>query len=316
MSKFLAGIAVAALIAGVVAYGVLPTAKHSVHTATAMARDAVMAAIDPAAGDEDVAPVDMASHKAIYDFRMLGISSANGGLSDIRGSMYYEQADACEGWTTDHRFTSEYFYPERPSVTNASQYTAWEAKDGSVFQFNSERQENGNPAEQLRGSVEQAENGTARAIYSRPPDLSFDLPAGYYLPMQHTADIIRHARKGDKIFHAVLFDGTDAEGPVEVNVIITKKLTDAELAAITVDKDGKPISQIDAKLIVAPAWRVRMAVFPLYPKDDADASVPSYEMDMVLHDNGVVSSAVVDYQQFKVAQTLTALEAIPTPQCQ
>ncbi len=323
MSKFLAGIAVAALIAGGIAYGFLPAAQHSVQTAASMARAAMLAAISPAAGEAaDAAPTTdqtamdtMASHKAIYDFRMLGISSGSGGLSDIRGSMYYEQADACEGWTTDHRFTSEYFYPERPSMLNVSQYTAWEAKDGSVFQFNSERQENGEPGEQLRGSVDLHADGSASAAYSRPPDLSFALPAGYYLPVRHTAELVRRARNGDKIFHAVLFDGTDADGPVEVNAVITRQLTPQELAAIALDADGKPNPRIAAGLVAGPAWHVRMAVFPLYPKEGDDTAVPSYEMDMDLHDNGIVSKAVVDYKQFKVAQTLTALEPLPPARC-
>lgn len=318
MSKFFAGMAVAGVVAGVGAYALLPAAKTSVHSAAQTARAAVLATIAPAAGEEQpaVADVVMASHKAIYDFRMLGISSGGGGLSDIRGSMFYEQADACDGWTTDHRFTSEYFYPERPALLNVSQYTAWEAKDGSLFQFNSERQENGNEGEQLRGSVEASADGNTKAQFSRPPELSFDLPAGYYLPVQHTAEIIRHARKGEKIFHAVLFDGTDAEGPVEVNAIITRALDAKELAAIGKGSDGKIDARIDAKLIAAPAWRVRMAVFPLYPKEGQDSATPSYEMDMVLHDNGVVSDAVVDYQQFKLAQKLTALEALPPADCQ
>lgn len=323
MSKFFAGIAVIALIVGGVSYAVLPTtAKTSMQSAAEGALSTVLASIAPAAGETiptpapGVSDVVMVSHKAIYDFRMLGISSGNGGLSDIRGSMFYEQADACDGWTTDHRFTSEYFYPERPALLNVSQYSAWEAKDASLFQFNSERQENGNPGEQLRGAVEPHEGSGVKAAFSRPPELSFDLPAGYYLPVQHTSEMIRRARKGEKIFHAVLFDGTDAEGPVEVNAIITKALSADELAALSKDASGKPGSRIDASLLAAPAWRVRMAVFPLYPKDGQDNATPSYEMDMVLHDNGVVSDAVVDYRQFKLAQRLTALEKLPPPACQ
>ncbi len=113
----------------------------------------------------------------------------------------------------------------------------------------------------------------------------------------------------------MLFDGTDAEGPVEVNAIITKAATPEELAAIGKTADGKVDPRIDAALASAPAWHVRMAVFPLYPKEGQDGSTPSYEMDMLLHDNGVVSDAVVEYQQFKLAQKLTALEALPPANC-
>jgi hypothetical protein len=42
---------------------------------------------------------------------------------------------------------------------------------------------------------------------------------------------------------------------------------------------------------------------------------PAYEMDLVLHDNSVVSYALVDYKSFKVEQRLTALEPLPLRKC-
>lgn len=256
------------------------------------------------------AEIALATHKAVYDFRMIGMGTGTSGITDIRGRMYYEHSDACDAWTTDHRFTSDYYAPERPVIRNVSQYVAWESKDARQFQFSSERQENGAEGEKLRGAVERQDDDSAAAQYSRPPELRFDLPQGYYLPAQHTAEIIRRARAGEKIFNGVLFDGTDADGPVEVNVFIGKPITDEERAAILKDKD-----KVDAALLAAPAWRVRMAVFPLQPKTGQDASMPSYEMDILLHDNGVISDAIVDYKQFRVAQRLTALEKLPAPHC-
>jgi hypothetical protein len=42
---------------------------------------------------------------------------------------------------------------------------------------------------------------------------------------------------------------------------------------------------------------------------------PSYEMDMILHDNGVVSWSLVDYKSFRVEQKLLALEKLPPKKC-
>ncbi len=304
MKKFMAGVAVAALLAGTVFLALTEGPSEVLITRQL---EKTLTAIVPAAGD--ISDVALSPHKAVYDFRMLGISSG-GGLSDIRGSMFYEQGDACDAWTTDHRFTSEYFYPERPSVVNASQYVSWESKDGAVFQFNSERQENGTDSKQLRGSVERAATGTTLATFARPPELSFDLPEGYYLPTRHTIEMIRRARAGDKIFHAVLFDGTDDEGPVEVNTVITRKATAEEITAV-----AKRAPEIDTQLLIPEAWHMRMAVFPLVTPEGEDGSTASYEMDMLLHANGVISEAIVDYKQFKVAQRLTALDALPPPNC-
>ncbi|HYD17033.1 MAG TPA: DUF1849 family protein [Patescibacteria group bacterium] len=252
------------------------------------------------------ADVPMATHKALYDFRMTSVQSG-AGISGIQGKMYYEQDDNCDAWTTDHRFSVEYQYPERRPVENTSHYVAFESKDARQFYYSSEREEDGLTIEQLRGAVKPNADGTAKANYTRPDSLSYDLPKGYLLPTQHTAEVIRHARAGDKFFTATMFDGTDADGPVEINAFIGKKLTADDKKKIA---EGNP--KIDAAMIAGDAWRVRMAVFPL--KEDKGMS-PSYEMDLILHDNGIVSWSLVDYHAFKVEQKLLALEKLPAKSC-
>ena len=260
----------------------------------------------PPAAQVATSLAQFAPHKALYEMRMVAVSSG-AGLSDIRGNMMYEQDDTCDAWTTDHRFTIEYAYPERPSMVNTTHYVSWEAKDQSQFQFNSDRSENGVPVEQLRGSVMRDPDSSATAAFTRPQDLYFELPKGYVLPSFHTSEIIRTAREGKKTYHSVLFDGTDKEGPIEVNAIVTRKLTPDEIMKFVgndVPKDGK---KMDKDLLSGDAWLVRMAVFPT---GDSEVMSPTYEMDLALHANGVVSHVLVDYKSFKVEQTLTAIEPI------
>lgn len=250
--------------------------------------------------------IALAAHRAVYGFRLVS-ADASAGITGVSGDMYYEQDDACDAWTTDNRFSVAYQYPERRPVLNTNHYVSWEAKDQTRFSFSSERQENREMTEQLRGAVVRKEDGSAVAEYVRPDDLSFDLPPGYYLPAMHTTDIIRRARAGEKFFSVVMFDGTDAEGPVEANTFIGKKATAAEIDEIA-GKSGK----IDKSLLDKDAWNVRMAVFPL--EDDEDMT-PAYEMDLLLHANGVVSRAVIDYKNFTVMQGLQALEKLPARNC-
>ncbi len=261
-----------------------------------------MAQLTPAAGED----VTVATHKAVYDFKMVSVESGMG-INGVTGRMYFEQDDTCEAWTTDHRFVTQYQYAERPGMINTSHYVAFESKDRRQFSFNAERQENGEMTEQLRGSVETAADGVAKAVYSRPDDLQYDLPAGYLLPTVHTMSVIRHARTGEKFFRAVVFDGTDAEGPVEISAFIGKKVAIDEIKKIAGDN-----KKIDVMLLTPDAWHVRMAVFPLKARDDM---MPSYEMDVVMHDNGVVSYALVDYKTFRLAQNLSALEKLPPRKC-
>ena len=258
--------------------------------------------IMPAAGEEIV----MAPHKALYDFRMISVQSGTG-LNDIRGQMFFEIDDTCDAWTTDHRFITEYHYPERQPLLNSSHYVGWESKDGGLFHFTSEKQQGNEEKDLLRGVVERASDGSARAIYSRPADLSFDLGAGYFLPISHSVELVRRARDGDALFNGILFDGTDADGPVEVNAFIGKKATTEEI-----EKIAEQNSKIDKALLVPEAWHIRMALFL---RDDKKNDSPLYEMDLLMHANGVVSDVVVDYRTFKVRQSLQALETLPPRGC-
>jgi len=251
------------------------------------------------------AEVNIAVHRALYDIKLLS-AAVGAGITGAKGQMYFEQDATCEAWTTEHRFTTEYEHGEGRASMDTSHYVAFESRDQQTFSFSSERQENGEKEEQLRGSVEKTD-GIARAVYSRPRDLTYDLPEGYLLPTAHTMEVIRHAQAGDHFFSAVLFDGTDADGPVEVGTFIVRKASPEELKKIA-DRNKK----IDSTLMTPDAWHIRMAVFPL---KQAQESMPAYEMEMIMHDNGVTSYAKVDYKTFMLEQNLAALEKLPPKKC-
>lgn len=258
------------------------------------------------AGASPALAMPITTHRALYDFHLLSVAPG-AEITGVKGQMYFEQDDVCDAWTMEHRFTTEYQYAEQPTVVNTSRYVAFESKDRQQFSFNSEYQENGQMLEQLRGSADRAEDGSGRAVYSRPGDLKYDLPKNYMLPTLHTSEIIRHARQGDSFFNAILFDGTDADGPVEANVFIGKKVSAAEIKKI-----ASRNKKIDSALLAPEAWHIRMAIFPL--KEDKEMT-PAYEMNMILHINGVVSYVQIDYNTFKLEQNLLALEKIPVRKC-
>lgn len=264
-------------------------------------------ALEPAAGGDNTAAGMIAVHKAVYDFKMVSVE-AGAGINGVTGRMYLEQDDICDAWTTDHRFVTEYQYAERAGMSNTSHYVAFESKDQRQFSFSSERQENGEATEQLRGSVTIAANGSAMAVYSRPDNLKYDLPEGYLLPTAHTIEIIRQARAGEKFFRRVIFDGTDADGPVEISAFIGKKVTADEIGKVAEGGNQK----IDVMLLTPDAWHVRMAIFPLQA---SESMMPSYEMEVILHDNGVISYALIDYKTFRLEQNLSALEKLPARKC-
>jgi hypothetical protein len=263
---------------------------------------------DANAASPDVA---LAAHKAIYDFKLLSISSG-ASLAGVEGELYFEQDNLCDAWATDHRFSATYYYPDQRGVKSTSHFITWEAKDGSAFQFNSERSETNQPTEQLRGYIQKnqtdAKDGKDKAVYIRPSDLSYDLTNGYFLPAAHTTELIRHARRGDRFFNALVFDGTDADGPVEVNSFIAGPVTAAEIDAMKLNLKNTS----GAALLTLPAWHVQMSAFV---DNDSETMTPVYVMNYIQHNNGVISDAVIDYGEFKVRQAVKSLEALPLHDC-
>lgn len=242
-------------------------------------------------------------HKALYDIKMVSKDSGSQ-ILNISGQMFYEWRAECDAWVTDHRFNLLYEYADSAPMKITSDFSTYETFDGKTFNFSSRRKRNGDMYQELRGAAVLPEGGDGEAVYSLPEGLSFDLGNGMMFPMAHSMQVLEYASAGKKFFNATIFDGSDEEGPVEINTFIGARVN----ALVKMDK---PSENLDVTLINTPARQVRMAFFPLL-EPNADAE---YEMDVVFHDNGIISDMFVEYRDFSVTQKLTAIEKLPSPNC-
>ncbi len=243
--------------------------------------------------------LDLASHKAIYDIRL--VSSKNGSpVLDVRGKMLYMIKKSCDGYISDHKFNLNYEYSGSPPVQVETKFTSFEGLDGKVLNFSSNRLSNGEIDQELRGRARLSDDGKDDAVYSIPDDLSFHLDATTLFPAAHTVRLIEAAARGDKIFKATVFDGSDDQGPVDINAFIGKKMS--------VDQNSK----LDKSLTGVGGWSMRLAVFP---KQGDDQDISDYEMTMELLENGVIKNMKVDYHDFSVSQKLVAIEPIKAEEC-
>lgn len=243
----------------------------------------------------------LAGHKALYNIEMISKRSSSQVLN-IHGQMYFALQPGCEAWTTEHRFNLYYEYTDSTPMQITSDFSTYEPLDGKSFDFTSRRRRDGELYQELRGTATRDDKGYSHVTYATPANLRFEMKPGGLFPMAHTVSMMNHIREGHKVFNAVVFDGSDEDGPIEINTVVGKPLLPAALVS------GKAI---DPVLITSPARRVRMAFFPLN-KDDPTAD---YEMDVALHDNGVISDMKVDYGEFSVSQKLIALEKLDSPAC-
>lgn len=238
----------------------------------------------------------MVPHKALYDISLRSVySSAQ--IANISGKMYYEWKPMCDAWVSSHRFTLLYEYADSPAMIVTSDFTTYETMDGTSFSYASKRERDGQLYQVIRG---QAENG--QAVMTSPEGLTFDLPKETFFPVAHTVALLDKAWSGEKFFNSIIFDGSDEEGPVEVNAVISG---DKDISGMTF------ADNVDTSLLESPAKSVRLAFFPL----ESDMPNADYEMSISLHDNGVISDMDIEYSDFSLRQRLVALERIKPVTC-
>lgn len=252
------------------------------------------------AGTADAMMKALAPHKAVYDIDLVATHSGSQ-IINISGEMSYEWRPACDAWVTDHRFKLFYEYADTPGMRVMSDFTTYESFDGRDFHFSSRRQRDGQMYQEIRGNADVPKDRPGKILYSMPEGLKFDLAKGSLFPMGHTLEVIRKAEAGTKFYSANVFDGSDEEGPIEINTFIGKPA-----------KPDAPVNdKIDAKLLDGKAWNVRMAVF----QHAAQEEESDYEMSMVFHDNGIISDMTIEYDDFTVRQKLVSLEKMAADGC-
>ena len=235
-------------------------------------------------------------HKALYKVELESARSGSQ-VVNISGQMYYEWGYDCDAWTSKHRFNVLYEYADSPTMRITSDFSNFEAFDGSTLDYSVIREQNGKQYEEIRGHADAYADKEGAAIFNQPPGLTHELPAGTLYPTMHTIKVIEAAKEGKKFYNAVIFDGSDDEGPVEINAFMGKKrdgLQGFEEENVVIDKE----------LLKGSAQEIQLAFFPLKEnKEEVD-----YEMQLVLHHNSVISDMVIDYGDFSVSQKLVALE--------
>ena len=254
-------------------------------------------AAQAAPGATSGAAAEILPHRAVYKMSLLSARNSSK-VSDVRGRMMFEWADACDGWTTEQRFQLRFVYAEGDEMAMNTNYTTWEAKDGRRYRFNVRKLINGEVDEEVRGEARLEKDGTGTATFTKPEAQEMTLPDATMFPTAHTLAILDHAGAGDNFFNRIVFDGADAEGATEVSTVIGK--------GGTVKEDGT-----DPLLKGKKGWPVRMAFFPL----KSDAAQPEYEMSLRLLQNGVAESMQIDYGDFTVNAILEKVEALPKSGC-
>ncbi len=241
--------------------------------------------------------VDVEPHRAVYKMTLERAQSASG-VVGAGGTMLYQWADSCDGWTIEQRYKLRMQYSEQEDAELSISFVTWESKDGTRYRFNVRKLKDGETTEELRGDARlDKPGGSGEAKFVRPEATTIALPAGTLFPTAHTLALIEAASAGAAFLSKQVFDGGTVEGPFEVTGGIgSEHPADAGAQNPMLRKRW---------------WPIRLAFFPA----DSPGPQPDYELGMDLQDNGIARELILDYGNFVVRAKLESIETMPKPHC-
>lgn len=289
------------LAIGVAALAVLPSAGRAAGPGTGSTAGAVGTATTPSAADR-LTPT-LAPHEAVYTLALA--TTEPGGVVGARGKMTYRLEHTCAGWTMETRTALDVSYAEGGELDTLWEYVAYESRDGSDFSFFIRNTHNGTVDEVLEGEVGRAApSGPLVARFRRPDADSLSLAADTLFPNAHTLAMLTAAARGDRLLVRSVFDGASTAGGSLVSAVIGRPLA--------ADAPG----ELDHPLLHTPSWRMAVAFFS--PEDEEEPGhegIPTYEVAVRYHLNGVAQDMVQDFGRFSLASHLVRLVALPEPDC-
>lgn len=253
-----------------------------------------------ASAPNQVKQQELVGHKALYDVSLTATHSGSQ-VVNISGQMYYELSKSCDAWSTSHRFFLNYDYADAPTMRRTSDFSTYELFDGSSFSFSSRRENDGEIFEEIRGYAGKDADGNLTVEHSMPDKVNATYKGDIQFPMMHTRNVLNAMAEGKTFFNATIFDGSDMEGPVQVNAFLGGGVKKGDYTA--------PDSIKAHNLLSVPARHLRLAFFNGDSSENESAGA-DYEMDMIFHENGVIQHMDVDYTDFSIAQNLVALEEL------
>lgn len=251
-------------------------------------------------------PYPLASHTALYRMS-LATANLSGGVIGASGRMDYQFADSCDGWVTKTKTDITFSYNDGDPAETSWNMLSWESKDGLHYRFHVRSLRNGEPSEEIEGRADLDGPGKSGVVhFTLPEERMIRLPKGTMFPTDQTVRLLQAAQKNRHYVNWPLFDGSEADGPYDVGIILGRELpANANTSPAEVNKD------VDANLLTPLSWRLQMAYFT----HDSDDPTPDYESAMRLYQNGVAEDVLQSFGDFSLRGTLVTLKILPRPDC-
>ena len=248
----------------------------------------------------------LVAHRAIYEMTLDDARSASG-ITGIDGRMVFEfTGSECDGFSLNMRMVTQMTDSQGQTNLTDLRSSTWEQGDGQKFRFQSSQYLNDKLGDVTMGrAVRETPNEAVKVKLSQPSHAELNLAGHVLFPTQHSLALIEAARAGQALFQAQIYDGSEKGRKVYDTTAFIGTVVqpggDAELEAAAKVKGLGELA----------SWPVSIGYFELKGGD----LTPSYQIDFRLYQNGVSRELLVDYGDFSIHGTLTALEYLKAPEC-
>lgn len=239
----------------------------------------------------------LAPHRAVYEISLDQARNA-ASVTEMSGRMVYElTGSACEGYSQSMRFVSRMGSQDGTTSVTDMRSSSWEDAVAKTLRFTSSQYKDSKLSESTQGeAVRDAKTGEVKVEIVRPAKKEQTLKAGVYYPVQHSIALLAAARRGDTVFQADLYDGSEkGEKIYATTTFIGPARPVGHNATLPVVPSAAPLDALRS-------WPVSISYFDA-GSDKKDA-VPAYELAFVYFENGVSRRLFIDYGDFAIRGVL------------
>jgi len=251
---------------------------------------------------------ELAPHRAVYEVN-LAESRGGTGVSELSGRMVYElTGSACQGYTQNMRFVTRMTSQEGATSVTDMRTTSWEDALAKAFRFNSSQYKDTKLEETTDGDANRSDaGGEVKVEITKPAKKAISLKKNTFFPVQHSMALLTAARKGEKLFIADLYDGSEKGEKVfsTASFIGAAKPAGYNKTLSTVT-NGEPLNALRS-------WPISISYFE--ESTDKKDAVPAYELAFLYFENGVSRRLFIDYGEFAVRGTLQKVEFLEPAKC-
>ena len=250
---------------------------------------------------------DLVPHRAVYEMT-LDLSRPASGVAGVRGRMVFEFAGSgCDGYTMNMRLVTRIQAETGRSSMTDLRSSTWEEGDGKRFRFNSSQYRGQKLEETTSGDAERDEPRSDVDVHVNAPKPKQITVSGPVLfPTQHSIAILEAAKKGKSVLQARVYDGSGKGDKVySTTAFIGKPMQPG------VKRPEKRVKN-DEALEKIVSWPVSISYFD----NEKEGETPAYQLSFRFYENGISRDLVIDYGDFAIKGNLSALELMPSHDCQ